>query len=327
MGRRFSEVIVGAVDTPVRARVTVEKVHRRSGLIAERVEFDNLITDAGLGYLMRGGTTFNPNASFHGTQMFTYCGVGTGSAAPSVADVGLVSEVGRTNANGGFADTNGTASGFEYFWFRRTFQFTAAQANGNLTEVGFFYNASGAPMWARQLIRDANGNPTTIVKTADYDLRVVYEVRWYPKLTDTVLPVSVDGVQQNVTLRPHQLNSWNSNPSTPLIQYWCSSRRRYFTAYTGGMVPSNSGTPTGSLGGSDQSAVPVAYVEGSGRIEWDGITFASSAGNGLIRTLTCSNPQIANSPQYQMEFSSPFTKLNTEKMVVGFSITLSRYTP
>src|SRR5690606_35179901 len=146
--RRYVEV--GAVHhaIAVEGYFTVELIHARTGLVKRRLHFRNLITDAGLD-AMAGGVGIS--------SLINYLAVGTGSSEPSYTDTTLNAEVARTNNNGGFGDSDavvGSGDLVEYWRRIRTRVFTQAEANGNLTELGFFSAASGGTMWNRQLFRD-----------------------------------------------------------------------------------------------------------------------------------------------------------------------------
>src|SRR5690606_29765886 len=161
-----------------------------------RLHFRNLITNAGLD-AMAGGVGIS--------NLINYLAVGTGSSEPRYTDTTLDAEVARTNSNGGFGDSEamvGSGDLVEYWRRIRTRVFTEAQANGNLAELGFFSAASGGTMWNRQLFRDELGQPTTITKTPEDQLRVTYEYRVYPPWDDVVQEIEVNGVPVEVVNRP-----------------------------------------------------------------------------------------------------------------------------
>jgi hypothetical protein len=205
IARRTPEALLAMPDVGISGRFTIELVHARTGGVARRHEFNNLVVNAGLDVLGTGSLD----------SAIAYCAVGTGSTPPTENDVGLEAELTRTNNAGGFSDSSGSAPSYAYYWRRRTRVFTQAQANGNLTEIGFFKNATGAPMWCRQLIRDSAGNPTTITKTSEYELRVVYEWRVYPPAGDVPGTVTVNGATVATTTRAIRLNEmgWTDSPA------------------------------------------------------------------------------------------------------------------
>lgn len=178
---------------------TVELVHARTGLIKQRLRFKNLIVDAGLDTLGAGDTGL--------AEFIQYLAVGTGSTEPDVGDTQLESEMARTNSNGGFSDSAGFVDGAEpYWWYKRNRVFTEEQANGNLTELGFFRESSGPPMFNRQLFRDINGDPITVVKTNEDQLRVEFEWRIYPPTEDVDQNIVVDGVSTAFKTRAYDID-------------------------------------------------------------------------------------------------------------------------
>jgi hypothetical protein len=174
---------------------TVELIDAKTQCVKKTLRFQNIITNNGLDFPTNGAPT---------TQLL-YLAVGTGSTSPLATNSQLEAElspVGRTNLTGGFVDVVGYNASPEYHYVRRTRTFFESQANGNLTEVGFFTAASGGQLFNRQLFRDSGGTPTTITKTNQEQLRVTYELRLQPPQADVVGTVVISGVTYDYTLRP-----------------------------------------------------------------------------------------------------------------------------
>lgn len=192
-------VVAAEAKIGLEGRFTVELIHARTGLVKQRLHFRNLIVDDALNAIGAGGNPIN--------SMLQYLAVGTGNAEPSAADVALVSELARTNSNGGFPDSAGYVGGAEpYWWLKRNRVFTESEANGNLTELGFFRNSSGAPMFNRQLFRDINGDPVTVVKTSQDQLRIELEFRIYPPVVDVDQNFEVDGISTALKTRAYDID-------------------------------------------------------------------------------------------------------------------------
>jgi hypothetical protein len=174
-----------SLPTRVKGRFIVELIHGRTGIVKRRLEFDNLITDAGLNSI--GGGTSIGNHS--------WLAVGTGSTAPAVSDTSLESQLGnRTNNTGGFPVEASTGANNAYSEAVVTRQFDFGEVNGNLTELGFFSDSTGGSMLNRQLFRDEQGEPTTITKTSEDMLRVLIAWRVMTPLVDAQqLAVSITG--------------------------------------------------------------------------------------------------------------------------------------
>ena len=161
---------------------TVELIDAATGKVKQRLEFPNLITDAGLNGIM--SKTDTPN------DLLKYIGVGTDSTAPVVGDTTLGAEVDRTNSNGGFSDTFGYVTGstddFDgaYHFITRTRLFLEGEGNGNLTELAWFKSAAASTMMIRSLFKDGGGSPITVTKTSNDQLKITHELRSYPPMGD-----------------------------------------------------------------------------------------------------------------------------------------------
>jgi len=163
----------------------VELIEAKTGRVKERYQFPNLITDNGMDAIG------NREASL--TNLFAYLGVGTDNTTPAVTDSTLGSEVDRTNSNGGFSseEFNGYVTGSggpldaPYWFVQKVRVFTEGEANGNLTELGWFRLSVGGTMIVRSLFKDGGGSPVTVVKTSDDQLKVTYRWRMYPPLDPT----------------------------------------------------------------------------------------------------------------------------------------------
>jgi hypothetical protein len=194
----------------------------RGGRVVRELACRNLITNAGMNGLGTIGI---------GT-LCNHLAVGTGSVPPAFADITLGSEAARTTDNGGWADTAGVVTstpGSEYAWFRRTREFSESQANGNLTELGFFDQASAGILFNRQLIIDELGVPTTITKTSVERLRVHYEFRLYLPPVSSVartLLGSAGGTSHTVTQHRMVDSAWTN----VVLTFWGG---RHVTNYDG----------------------------------------------------------------------------------------------
>jgi hypothetical protein len=254
---------VGIENQPVgiKGRFSYEKIHARTGIVTERGEFDNLITDVGL----------NALATVRLSTLVSHMAVGTGSNAPAVTDIQLQSEISRTSSNGGFADASGfdtTDPARPFHWYRKVYLFTETQANGNLTELGTFNAASAGTLWNRQLFRDANGNPTVITKTSDEQLKLFYEWRVYPPVESTTQVINVNGVDVTVTNRalgPHVATSrWGSGGMLTDFGSWSMSG----TLWESNTMPALTGAQSGNAY-SPNTATATAYVNNSLYRDWE----------------------------------------------------------
>src|SRR2546430_17063399 len=78
------------VSIKVKGKLVVELIHAATGIVKRRLEFDNLITDAGLNGVGNVGTTL---------ALTNWAGCGTGSTAPANSDTALVAEITPTTTH------------------------------------------------------------------------------------------------------------------------------------------------------------------------------------------------------------------------------------
>lgn len=173
-------------------RVTRERSFRRSGT------FHNLITDLGLN---RFGTQSD-------TNLYRYCHVGTGTTPPANSDTQLVTFLGNVTTNAPVASKSN--SGSPDYYSSLTLKWTSAigaLGNNNLTEIGISAQTTNGLLFSRELIRDSEGDPTSFPIDTDEQLEVTYELRIYPKLTDTEAEVTIGGTTYDTTTRPLAVSS------------------------------------------------------------------------------------------------------------------------
>lgn len=151
--------------------------------------FENLLLDGGL------------NACGN-TPMFTTCSVGSGSAAPVNTNSSLQAFIASTTSIA--ADVSGgDPSG--YGFLRRTWQFAAGAAAGNLSEIGI--GASSTNLLSRSLIKDGDGSPTSITVLSNEFFNVTYEIRLYPPSADVTFHATIAGVDTVCTMRAAEIGS------------------------------------------------------------------------------------------------------------------------
>lgn len=130
-------------------------------------EFDNLILDSGLRYLLDGKD-----------KMLRFCIVGASSLAEQPSDTSMPQKISAAIANtttsaSGDAEAPGRVVQVFYAFFR------AGQATGVIAEVGMSPVATpspSSPLFSRTLVRDRAGRPTTLTVAPDEELEVYYEL-------------------------------------------------------------------------------------------------------------------------------------------------------
>lgn len=214
---------------------TLEAV--RSGRTIRSATFKNLITDLGL----------ERYGSLGGNSLYTRCHVGTGTATPTFADTSLGNSVGMIP----MANPTATSSGAPDYY--TTTVFTGTSTTGqfgsvNLTEIGM--GSTGAStLFSRALILDAIGNPTAFPIGSDEQLRVTYQLRIYPPLTDAVFEVDVNGTREvtvramGVTSAAYWITTHITSSSVNPASFGSASEAGF---YTGGVSAITASTPLGT---------------------------------------------------------------------------------
>lgn len=294
----------------------------KNPLILREWQFKNLIVDAGIDQIMNGSTAIN--------QMLGYLAVGTNSTAPAASDTGLGAEVTRVNSNGGFADTVGDGASFEYRWLKRTRLFLEAEGNGNLTECGFFKNAAGAPMWMRQLFKDSGGTPTTIIKTAADQLRVIYELRVYPPNSDVAGTIAISATNYDYVHRAAEADNimWTLDTIQNFAgNVWFAANSTSGAALETQTLGSRTQAPSGTAEVTS-SVSYSAYVNGNFYRDATHI-WEPSKGNFTLgvgaTTLNFRGDSANTQPQFQTSWTPRFSKDNTKRLTLVTRVTMSRY--
>lgn len=267
--------------------------------------FDNLILDAGLNRAGTGG-------------IIDRLSVGSGNTAPAVGQTTLVSHVATTSVLT-VAPTDGYDSVGNAYVFRRVrYRFAAGTATGNLAEVG-----AGWPtgLFSRALIKDGNGDPTTVTVLADESLDVLYELRLYVP-ADVSGTVSISGVDYSYLIRPSQIND-----NIYFNSLW-SIGRLFGDGVTYGSTPY--GYSPGSLGtilepqggtyvSSGLTTMVGSYVNNSyERVHR--ATFGLAEGNAPFGIMVLPT----NLGGYKVAFSPSIPKDNTKVLTLDFKVTWSR---
>lgn len=254
--------------------------------------------------------------------------VGSGSTPPAVTDTGLVAKVAQTErSTASGATTSGrVVSPVPYGWYRKTYQFNAGAAAGNLSELGLKYYTNDNLLNTRALIKDSSGQPTTITVLSDEILIVTYEVRVYVDMTDKTYTATIKGVETTITVRPMQINDtdpwWNPGSDFAFSDYiW-----GYYWYYggTGLGVGPVTGVPSGTRESySNVQLTNHTYVPGSYRYETSGNL---SILNGAGRTFTAAQ-SVSSIIPFQVGFSPGWSKTNAETVALRMAVSWGRYTP
>lgn len=146
-------------------------VHKGDGRpVRETAWFNNIVLDSGLNRMAVG-------------TWIDRCCVGNANTTPNV----LQTQLGNFLASTMWQSTTNTGIQTSIAPYYRhasvTWRFDEGVAAGNISEVGLGWGDSN--LWNRALIKDINGNPTTITVLNDEYLDVVSEVRSYPRMNSS----------------------------------------------------------------------------------------------------------------------------------------------
>lgn len=269
--------------------------------------FKNLITNAGMDALMTNGSLDTMN----------WCSVGSGNTTPAFTDSSLVSRI-TTTLTIAVADVSGVNSVSPYYcYYRRTYQFAAGTAAGNLSEVGVGWAPNGTNLSARALIVDTNGNPTTITVLPTEILNVTYERRLsYATEADVTSNVTISGTTYTIIGRPAALPN-NLNNLSFVLRSGFASSIVFDTTFSAQAIAAVSSPPNG---GTNPCAPTFgAYVAGSFTNTFS-VSLDVNSGNygGLASCF------LGDSGYYQFGFTPAIPKTNLNTLQLTFSFSLAR---
>src|SRR5690606_13071920 len=181
----------------------------------------------------------------------------------------------------------------------------------------FFSSSSGGTMWNRQLFRDELGQPTTITKTSEDQLRVTYEYRVYPPWDDVVQEIEVNGVPVEVVNRPLRVAgdlNWGGYSSAALSALGVVATTR-LTAYETDTLPGRNGSPSGTSANASSHAVQsytpgTWYREREARWEPSAANFATGIG------LFVSEASSSSSVVFASKVTPKIMKQDTQRLIV-----------
>lgn len=270
------------------------------------------------------------------------CVVGTGNSTPVSSQVALDNFLASTTAQAtGITNDGGIQVTTEpYYWFgRRTWRFAIGVATGNISEVGLGWGNSN--LWNRALVKDINGNPTTITVLADEYLDVISEVRVYPKESTGSFNLvdrtgDVISTHSYVT-QPFLYSSgsvgarWSATQvlfgrgTSGNYQYYYISDLPMSTLVTSAITPkfsksvsSNTPLPNG---------VSVTNIISSSEANFDSHKSFQAQLGGLMSRLASNSTPFSNGVGYKWEVDPPIPKDEETTLTYNFSLTWGNYEP
>ncbi|VWX29561.1 conserved hypothetical protein [Moraxellaceae bacterium 17A] len=282
----------------------------------------NLILNQGLDFFGGG----------NGSDMMNYCVIGSGNSQPVYTQNKLdtaVSGVAGTDSSTKY-DYDAALDGNLYKTNReRKYSFTGLN-NVNISEVGLASNYSNTTTYylcTRALIKDNNGNPTTITVLNGEQLEIYYKLWAVYDTTDKTGTLNLlDGVGGNIaynwTVRLARVTDALSYKSR--LGYALNYVPERWTTFNTGNLTDIKTSPSGA-GENFYSNNLKPYVANSYKRVHE-ITLTVSQENKAIRSHTLSTSMGT----YQIRFGSvandsPITKTSTQTLTVPVEVSWGRY--
>lgn len=257
------------------------------------------------------------------------CCVGAGNSTPISSQTSLDNLIASTTTMLSDVGTSQTSISPIWYGVQRTWRFREGVAAGNISEVGMGWGDT--TLWNRALVRDINGNPTTITILADEFLDVVAEIRVYPTENFSGTFPVLDRLGNIIETR-----SYTGKAYVPTVGAFNAAEVMFMSVYsgaitlhTGAISETTANAPSG-----EQTAIP----SNSGEITYPtatkirtvyklGLTTANSihksirVGNTIMSDI--SGPGYCG---YQIEIDPPFEKTNLMTVNYTFELEWAEYT-
>lgn len=293
-----------------RFKLTVRKASDLS-IVRASCWTDNIVTRAGLNAMAGNSLGFG-------------CVVGTGNTPADFEDTSLVSFLAgqySKESSSSLPTVVTTPKRYSMSW--AVWRFAAGAAAGNISEVGISMAgaSSSSTLYARALVVDALGNPTTITVLSDEILDVRYEMYKYAPTADITgnTTFTIDGVPivHSYTIRPSRSSGFGDG-WIQQVETQITKGDGLFGATTPGCGVINGttlaapfGKPTGTnIGGIGGPITNDVYVENSFSRE---LTMVVDLNDGNFAAgfniLNVSFRGVA----WQILISPPIAKVNTKR--------------
>ena len=279
----------------------------------------NLILNQGLDFF--GGS--------NGSDMMAYCIIGRGNSQPSYTqnklDTAVLGVSGSDYSTK--SDYNASTDGNLYKTNRVCkYSFTGLK-NINISEVGLasaYYSTSDYYLCTRALIKDSNGNPTTITVLSGETLQIYYKLWAVYDTTDKTGQINLlDGVGGSVAY------NWKLRPANVAnagwyTGYWVDKHGGHSLTFNTGDLSTIDSYP--SSDGSNYNFNSLdSYISGSYK-RVARVALAVDQENKSIRTITVPSTMGF----WQIRFGSvandsPITKTKTQTLSIAIEFSWGRY--
>lgn len=292
---------VGARFKLVARKASTEEITRETDWI------NNIVLDTGLARMSVG-------------SWLNCCCVGTGNSTPVTTQTQLDAFKASTTTTEGAiqAGVQVTTAPF-YDWIRTTYRFGEGIAAGNISEVGLGW--ANANLWNRALVKDTNGNPTTITVLVDEYLDVIAEIRVYPQETLSGSFNFLNKAGAVVSSHTYVGRAFHSQPQNNYGQFNITT----IGIYSGAMGSSPTSQPLGTrldYGSPTTTVYPTPTSIKCTKI------FPIANAIGEHRTLFVQSKLLSagTGMGYQVEFTPTITKTNQIELTYTVSMSWGRYT-
>lgn len=288
----------------------LEAYNPKTKVTRELADFGNMILNKGLNEIGNTQT---------GKELINTCQVGSGSSAVAETDTQLGNKIATNTAL--TSTTNSVNKTVVPYYVQKVkkFEFAPGTIVGNISEVGVGWDTTTG-LFSRSLIKDVNGNPTSLTILSDEYLYITYTLKM--TIPDTDIPFSIDisGTTYTGVIRPSLIDGWGNylgyvaNTTTYL----------YFSAFTTAVLGANTGLPSGTESRANTKS-RAAYINDSHYIDYN-FTFAPNEGvftNG-IGSIRIWNSPFGGQGDWQMSFNPPIMKTNQQTLSLTFRISWGR---
>lgn len=271
--------------------------------------FHNIVLDTGLARMSVG-------------TWIDRCCVGTGNSTPIATQTALDNFLASTTTQQASTGGRQVTTAPYYYSATVTWRFGEGVAAGNLSEVGLGWGNTS--LWNRALIRDVNGNPTTMTILSDEYLDVIAEIRVYPQQNLSGSFNLLDKTGAVISTHTYIGLPYLNGVGSFIASQVKMGQSGWFSGYTGGI----GSTVTGGPGGSQifNNISPSLTYPTSTSVR--GVaTLGLTAGVGAAMSLSMLNINImaASSNGYKLQIDPPITKTNTQVMTYTFELSWGRY--
>lgn len=267
--------------------------------------FHNLVLDTGLNR-MSVGTWINR------------CCVGAGNSTPVATQVALDSFLASTTNSVKSSSVKQTSATPYFYGVRNTWRFEQGVAAGNISEIGLGWGDTS--LWNRALVKDLNGNPTTITVLADEYLDVISEIRNY---------VGSGTGQFNLKNKLGEVVSVHNYTYIPSIgtpnSIFNEIRFGRASFFSGDINNNVNGIPSGG-------ETTVNNHISNSYLEPRSVSVSLNLPLGVAQfqhksLLLAHNMLTSDDVRYQIQIDPPITKTSTQVMTYTFELSWDRYEP